>query len=414
MKMGELKRKQTRARSFLLMFSLPSVHRSCAGVLLIIALLSLVSCEKEQAAPTPPPDVEVVEVAQQDVPIKKDWVGTMDGKVNAQIHAQVTGYLLKQNYNNGDFVRKGTQLFQIDPRPFQATLDQAKGNLQQAQGNLARAQAVLGKTEIDVKRYTPLAKESAISQQELDDAIQANLAAKASVDAEKASIEAARAAVDTARLNLGFSSITAPVDGVAAIATAQVGDLVGPQSPNALTTVSTVNPILVNFTPTEQEYLNVTKMAGGEAAARKLDFEVELANGSAYPYKGHIYALNREVDVRTGAILVQAEFPNPGNLLRPGGFARISTVVGVQKGALVVPQRAVNEIQGGYQIAVIGSDNKASIKSVKMGPKFGALWVVAEGLQPGERAVAEGFQSVKDGQVVNPKPYQETAAEKNP
>jgi len=414
MKMGELKCKRTRARSFLVMSSWPSVDRLCAGVLVIIAALSLVGCEKEQAAPPPPPDVAVVEVGQRDVPIRRDWVGTFDGKVNAQIHAQVTGYLLKQNYNNGDFVRKGTQLFQIDPRPFQATLDQAKGNLQQAQGNLARAQAVLGKTEIDVKRYTPLAKESAISQQELDDAIQANLAAKASVDAEKASIEAARAAVDTARLNLGFSSITAPVDGVAAIATAQVGDLVGPQSPNALTTVSTVNPILVNFTPTEQEYLNVTKMAGGEAAARKLDFEVELANGSAYPYKGHIYALNREVDVRTGAILVQAEFPNPGNLLRPGGFARISTVVGVQKGALVVPQRAVNEIQGGYQIAVIGSDNKASIKSVKMGPKFGALWVVAEGLQPGERVVAEGFQSVKDGQVVNPKPYQETAAEKNP
>jgi len=407
--------KGTRTRSFLLMSSLPSARRSCAGVLVIVASLALVGCEKEQAAPTPPPDVEVVEVAQQDVPIKKDWVGTMDGKVNAQIHAQVTGYLLKQNYNNGDFVRKGTLLFQIDPRPFQAALDQAKGNLLQAQGNLDRAQAVLGKTEIDVRRYTPLAKENAISQQELDDAVQANLAAKGSVVADKAAIEAAKAAVNSAQLNLGFTTIASPVDGVAAIATAQVGDLVGPQSPNALTTVSTVNPILVNFNPSEQEYLNAAKLAGGEEFLRKLEFGLELATGAAYPHKGHIYAVNRQVDVRTGAIQVQAEFPNPDNVLRPGGFARISTVAGVQKGALVVPQRAVNELQGSYQIAVVGNDNKADIRSVKMGPKTGAMWVVAEGVKPGERVVAEGFQKLKEGIVVNPKPYQENeAAGKNP
>jgi membrane fusion protein, multidrug efflux system len=406
--------KGTPAHSCSLMLPLANIFRSCACVLVIIACLSLAGCEKEQAAPPPPPDVTVTEVRQQDVPITKDWVGTLDGKVNAQIHAQVTGYLIKQNYINGAFVRKGTLLFQIDPRPFQAALDQAKGNLLQAQGNLDRAQAVLGKTEIDVTRYTPLAKESAISQQELDDAIQANLAAKGSVAADKAAIEAAKAAVDSAQLNLGFTSITSPVDGVAAIATAQVGDLVGPQSPTALTTVSTVNPILVNFNPSEQEYLNAAKLAGGEEFLRKLEFGLELATGATYPHKGSIYAVNREVDVRTGAIQVQAEFPNPDNVLRPGGFARISTVVGDQKGALVVPQRAVNELQGSFQIAVVGNDNKADIRTVKMGPKTGAMWVVAEGLKPGERVVAEGFQKLKEGMVVNPKPYQENEAATNP
>jgi len=405
--------KGKRTRSFLLMSSLPSAHRSCAGVLAIIASLCLVGCEKEQAAPPPPPDVQVAEVVQKDVPITRDWVATFDGKVNAVVRAQVTGYLLKQNYNNGDFVRKGTRLFQIDPRPFQATLDQAKGTLAQAKGNLARAQAYLGKTQQDVARYTPLAKQQAISQQELDDAVQANLGAQAQVEANKAAIEAAQAAVDTAQLNLGFTTITSPVDGVAAIATAQVGDLVGPQSLSPLTTVSTVNPILLNFTPSEQEYLNVANLAGGEAIVRKLDFEVVLANGSTYPHKGHIYAINREVDVRTGAILVQAEFPNPGNVLRPGGFGRISAVVRVQQGALLVPQSAVNELQGGYLIGVVGSDNKASVRPVKVGPKVGTMWVVTEGLKPGERVIAEGMQRVREGMVVNPKPFQESAAGKS-
>jgi membrane fusion protein, multidrug efflux system len=411
MRIGRLNSKRARARSFFPVFSLPDAHRWCAGVLLIIAALSLVGCEKEQAAPPPPPDVQVVEVVTRDVPITKDWVATLDGLVNAQIHAQVTGYLLKQNYTNGAFVRKGTQLFQIDPRPFQAALDQAEATLDQAKGTLQRAQAALGKTEIDVARYTPLAKQQAISQQELDDAVQANLGAKAQVEADKAAIEAAKAAVDTAQLNLGFTTIASPVDGVTAIATAQVGDLVGPQSPNALTTVSTVNPILANFNPSEQEYLIAAKLAGGEEFLRRLEFELVLATGSNYPHKGRIYAVNRQVDVRTGAMLVQAEFPNPDNLLRPGGYGLISTVVGVQKGAMVVPQRAVNEIQGGFQVAVVGSDNKASIRSVKMGPKAGAaMWVVAEGLQPGDRVVAEGFQKVKDGQAVNPKPFQENPA----
>jgi membrane fusion protein (multidrug efflux system) len=264
-----------------------------------------------------------------------------------------------------------------------------------------------------VARYTPLAKENAISQQELDDAVQANLAAKAQVEASKAAIEAAKAAVDTAQLNLGFTNIVSPIDGVAAIATAQVGDLVGPQSP-ALTTVSTIDPILVNFTPSEQEYLKAMTAGGGEEKVRRqLDFQLTLADGSVYPYNGRLYALNREVDVRTGAVLVQAEFPNPGNLLRPGGFARISAVTRIQQGALLVPQSAVSELQGGFLIAVVGDDNKVSLRPVKMGTRVGTMWVVDEGLKPGERVVAEGTQKVRDGVVVNPKPFQEKPAVKS-
>ena len=392
--------------------------RTClhlAGILGVFVTVCSTGCgSKEQAAPPPPPDVEVVEVAQRDVPVVREWVATFDGKVNAQVRAQVTGYLLKQNYRNGAFVKQGAPLFQIDPRPFQATLDQAKANLDQAQGNLGRAQAQLGKTEQDVARYTPLAKENAISQQELDDAVQANRAAKAQVEASKAAIEAAKAAVNTAQLNLGFTSIVSPVDGIAAIAAAQVGDLVGPQSP-ALTTVSTIDPILVNFTPSEQEYLTAMRVTGGreEELRRRLDFKLTLADGSTYPQTGRLFAVNREVDVRTGAVLVQAEFRNPGNLLRPGGFARISAVTRIQQGALLVPQSAVNELQGGYLIAVVGSDNKVSLRPVKMGAKVGTMWVVDEGLKPGDRVIAEGTQKVRDGIVVNPKPFQEKPAGKS-
>jgi len=393
----------------------PKKRLRLAGILGVLAVICSTGCEnKEQAAPPPPPDVEVVGVAQRDVPVVKDWVATLDGKVNAQVRAQVAGNLLKQNYSNGAFVKQGAPLFQIDPRPFQAALDQAKANLAQAQGNLQRAQAQLGKTEQDVARYTPLAKENAISQQELDDAVQANLAAKAQVEASKAAIEAAKAAVDTAQLNLGFTRIVSPVDGVTAIATAQVGDLVGPQTP-ALTTVSTVDPILVNFTVSEQEYLNAMRFSGGreKELERRLEFQLTLADGTTYPHKGRLYAVNREVDVRTGAVLVQAEFPNPGNLLRPGGFARISTVTRIQQGALLVPQSAVSELQGGYLIAVVGDDNKVSLRPVKMGTKVGTMWIVAEGLKLGERVVAEGTQKVREGIVVNPKPFQEKPAAKS-
>jgi len=391
---------------------------------LAVAALFLAGCgEKKQAAAPPPPDVEVVQVTQQDVPITRDWVGTLDGLVNAQIVAQVSGILLKQEYANGDYVKKGAELFQIDPRPFQAALDQAQGQLQQAQGKLAQAQGQLaeavaqqGKTQLDVNRYTPLAKESAISQQELDDAVQNNLAAQASVEANKANIDAAKANIDAAKaavynaqINLGFTKIVSPVDGVAAIATAQVGNLVSPQS-GALTTVSTINPILANINPSEEQYLNTVKASGStpgamNAVTGKLDFRLTLANGTTFPHIGKMWAVNREVGLTTGTILVQISFPNPDNVLRPGGFGMVSSVVTVQKGALLIPQRAVSDVQGTYLVAVVGANNKVSIVPVKVGTKFGLLWVIDDGLKTGDRVVAEGIQKVKDGTEINPKPY---------
>jgi RND family efflux transporter MFP subunit len=387
--------------------------------------LFLTGCEdKKQVAAPPPPDVEVVAVTQKDVPITRDWVGTLDGLVNAQIVAQVSGILLKQEYSNGAYVTKGTELFQIDPRPFQAALDQAQGQLQQAQGKLAQAQGQLaeavaqqGKTQLDVNRYTPLAKESAISQQELDDAVQNNLAAQASVEANKANIEAAKANIDAAKaavynaqINLGFTKIVSPVDGIAAIATAQVGNLVSPQA-GALTTVSTINPILANINPSEEQYLNVAKSTGAtpgvasDPALQKLQFHLTLANGSDYPHPGRIWAVNREVGLTTGTILVQITFPNPGNVLRPGGFGMVSSVVSIRKDAILVPQRAVSDVQGTNLVAVVGADNKVSIVPVKTGSKFGLLWVIDDGLKPGDRVVAEGIQKVKQDMQVNPKPY---------
>lgn len=383
---------------------------------LLAAVTMSAACEKKQQAALGPPDVDVVAVEQKDVPITQEYVATLDGSVNAQIRAQVTGILLKQDYANGAFVKKGAPLFQIDPRPFQAALDQAKGNLAQSNANLQQAHAKLGKTEMDVGRYTPLARESAISQQELDDAVQANLAAKAQVEQCAAAIETAQAAFENAKINLGFTRITSPIDGVAAIATAHVGDYVGPQF-GPLTTVSTVDPILANINASEQEYLSAVKAAeqsgtSQEAILRKLEWQLTLADGTIYPRKGRFYALDRQVDVRTGAILVQIEFPNPGNVLRPGGFGSISTVVRTQKAALVVPQRAVSELQGGYLVAVVGQDNKVSIRPVKLGPKVGTEWIVNGGIRQGDRVVAEGVQKVRDGMQVSPKPYRPSPAAK--
>jgi membrane fusion protein (multidrug efflux system) len=382
------------------------------SLLAVVAMLS-VGCGKMGLPPAGPPNVEVVEVAQKDVPITKEWVATLDGLVNAQIRAQVAGLLLKQSYANGGLVRTGAPLFEIDPRPFQAALNQAKGNLEEAKANLQQAQARLGKTQIDVTRYTPLAKESAISQQELDDAVQANLAAKAAVEGAQAAIAGARAAVENAQLNLGFTRIVAPIDGVAAISTAQVGDLVGPQS-GALTSVSTLDPILANFTVSEEEYLNAMRQivkgnVTESEALRKLVWTLKLTDGSIYPHKGQFHALNRQVDIRTGTIQVQVQFPNPGSILRPGGFGGVSTVVRIQKNAMLVPQRAVSELQGGFLVAVVAEDNKTSIRPVKMGSKAGDMWIIDEGLKPGDRVVAEGVQKVKDGTQVNPKPYTASA-----
>ncbi len=355
-------------------------------------VLLLIGCQKQQKPTTAPPEVEVVEVAQKDVPIYSEWVGTLEGLVNAQIQARVPGYLLSQHYKEGSFVRKGDLLFQIDPRPFQAALDQAKGQL-------AQAEAALGKTELDVKRYTPLAKDKVISQQELDNAVQANLG-------NKAAVAAAQAAVAQAQLNLGFTKIISPIDGIAGIAQAQIGDLVGPNS--ALTTVSTLDPIKVYFPVSEKGYLNYIKenpdAAKRAEQERQLGLEMILADGSRYPHEGSFSFADRQVDVKTGTLRLQGLFPNPGNILRPGQFARVRAITTTKKGALLVPQRAVTELQGSYQVAVVGKDNKVSIRPVKVGERVGSLWIVHEGLKPGERVVAEGIQRVRAGMTVNPKP----------
>lgn len=385
-----------------------------AATVLSITLVLVAGCGEEKKAEAAPPDVEVVNVVQKDVPLVREWVATMTGFVNAQIRAQVSGYIVKQLYTNGAYVSKGTPLFQLDARTFQASLDQATGNLTQAKADLQKAEAQLGKTQLDVDRYTPLAKQGAISQQELDDAVQANLAAKGQVAAAKAAIEAAAAAQETARLNLGYATIVSPVDGVAGISSAQVGDFVGPTSPNPLTTVSTINPILATITPSEQNYLAVMRAAEKTGMTEtqilsSLTWELELTDGTTYPQKGKFYALDRQVNVQTGAIMLQLAFPNPGNVLRPGGFGNVRTVARIDKGALLVPQRAVTDVQSKYLVGVVGTDNKVNIRPVTVGEKVGTMWIISEGLKPGDRIVAEGTQKIRDGIVVNPKPFQAPA-----
>ena len=355
-----------------------------------------------------PADVEVVQVEQKDVPIFGEWIGTLDGMTNADVRAQVTGYLLRQGYQEGAFVRKGQLLFEIDPRPFQAVLAQAEGQLAQAKAQLANAQAVQGRTELDVNRYAPLAKEQAASQQDLDNAVQNNMAAKATVATAEAQIKSAEAAVETAKINLDFTRLVAPIEGVAGQAQLQVGALVNPSS-GPVTSVSTVDPIKVYFTVSESEYLDWNKRfpteSTREAAGKSLRLDLILADGSTYPHQGTFYFADRQVNESTGAIRIAGLFPNPGNILRPGGYGRVRTAVRTQKDALLVPQRAVSELQGGYQVAVVDGENKVSIRPVKVGDRVGTEWIVAEGLKQGERVVVEGVQKVRPGMQVNPKPF---------
>jgi len=364
--------------------------------------------KRVSGAPGASPDVEVVQIEQKDVPIFGEWIGTLDGFTNADVRAQVTGYLQRQGYQEGAYVRKGQLLFEIDPRPFQAALDQAEGQLAQAKAVLANAQAVQGRTELDVNRYTPLAKEQAASQQDLDNAIQNNMAAKATVATANAQIRTAEAAVETARINLNFTRLIAPIDGIAGQAQLQVGALVNPSS-GAVTSVSTVDPIKVYFTVSEREYLDWNKRFPTEttrqAAGKSLHLELILADGSSYPREGTFYFADRQVNQSTGAIRIAALFPNPGNILRPGGYGRVRTAVRVQKGALLVPQRAVLELQGSYQVAVVDGENKVSVRTVQVGDRVGTQWIVAEGLKQGERVVVEGVQKVRPGMQVNPKPF---------
>jgi membrane fusion protein (multidrug efflux system) len=359
-----------------------------AALLAAVALCST-GCKPKSPTAPPPPLVEVANVTPADVPIYHDWIGTLDGLVNAQIRAQVTGYLVKQNYREGDPIKKGDLLFEIDPRPFQAALDQAKGHL-------AQAEARLGKTKLDVKRYGPLVKDKAISQEEYDDAVQANLEAEAAVVSAKAQVE-------QAQLNLEFTKISSPIDGIASIAKAQLGDLVGPAS-GELTTVSTVDPIKAYYNVTEQAYVNFARrfMTESDRYLQLKQFEIELilTDGTTYPLKGKIFAADRQISPTTGALRVEALFPNPGYALRPGQFARVRVKFDTKKDALLVPQRAVSELQGNYQVAVLTSSNTIHIQPVRVGERSSNSWVIEEGLHSGQRVVVEGAQKVREGLTV--------------
>lgn len=352
-------------------------------------LLMVVGCKKK-ATPAPPPEVQVITLTPTNVPIFEEWIGTLDGFVNAQIHAQVTGYLLSQNYNEGSEVKRGDLLFQIDPRPFQAGLDQALARLAQD-----RAQA--GKTEEDVKRFTPLAQEQAISQEQLDDAVQANLAADALVKADEA-------AVENAQLNLGFTKITSPIDGLAGTALAQIGDLVG-QSSSVLTTVSTINPIKVYFQVSEQSYLAFWRRLAGSGNADEFPLQLILSDGSVYPQTGKFFYADRQVDPNTGTLQIFGLFPNANFILRPGQYGRVRAQTQTRTNALIVPQRAVVQLQGSYQVTIVGETNTAHLQPVTVGEQIGSDWIIESGLKPGDRVVVEGTQKAKEGAVVNPKPF---------
>jgi membrane fusion protein (multidrug efflux system) len=366
----------------------------CSGFILLIVFAlgasGLAGCGQKPVERAAPPAIEVVQVLQQDVPVYREYVGTTTGLVNAKVRAQVDGYLIRRNYKEGSYVRQGQILFEIDPRPFQAALEQAKGQLAQNQGDYYTAKT-------NLEKALPLAKLNAISRQDRDNAIGRARAAKAAV-------EAARAAVRRAQIKLNFTKITAPIDGIAGMATAEVGDLVGPATNSVLTTVSTLNPIKVYVPVSEQAYLeHVEAEQRREITAQQFVFTMFLANGQEYPYKGRFFFLDRSVDVRTGTITVAVLFPNPGNVLRPGQFARVKVLTSILKGALLVPQKAVAELQGAYQVAVVSPAQKVEIRPVKVGERYGAWWVISEGLKPGEYVVAAGTQKVKPGKKVSPK-----------
>jgi membrane fusion protein (multidrug efflux system) len=344
-------------------------------------------CGKRKEAASQAPPVEVAEVVQRDVPVILEWVAATDGSVNASIRPQVSGYLIKQNYKEGDFVRKGQVLFQIDPRLFQAALEQAQGQLAQQQASWTTAKA-------NLDRIKPLAAQNAVSRKDLDDATGQEQSAYASV-------LSARAAVDKAKLDLGFTRVTSLIDGVAGIAKAQIGDLVGSSQATELTTVSTVDPIKVYVPVSEQQYLKATE--GGRNKTSKSVLELVLSDGSVYPHTGEFTFADRQVDPSTGTIKIASLFPNPNNLLRPGQFAKVRARIATRKGALLVPQRAVTELQGSYLVAVVGPGNKIDMRPVEVGERVDSLWVISKGLKPGEKVVVEGGQKVKQGMPVIPK-----------
>jgi membrane fusion protein (multidrug efflux system) len=352
------------------------------------------SCRKPESAP-PAIDVEVATVAKQDVPIEREWVGTIEGFIDATIRAQVQGYLVSRNYREGDRVKKGQLLFTIDPRPFQAALDQAQAMLDQAQAQHYIAQA-------DLERIRPLAEEKAISKRDLDNAV-------GTERSTLAAIIAAQAAVNKAHLDLGFTKIASPIDGVAGFAIAQIGDLVGPAQGGELTVVSRIDTVKVAYAVSEQFYLSCMKCmqsprSDSADAGQTMEHEMVLADGSRYPYRGRLYAVNRQVDAKTGTLQMEAIFPNPGDLLRPGQFVRVIVTTGTRKNALLVPQRAVTEMQGIYQVAIVRPDRRVELRQVRLGEQVGDRWIVDEGLEPDETVVAEGIQKVREGSLVAPMP----------
>ncbi len=439
-------------------------------MLAVILAVALAGCNQKSgaAAGPPPPVVKAASVTEQDVPISVEYVGTLVGYINAQIRARVSGHLMSQNYTEGSLVKAGDLLFQVDPRPFQAALDQAEAQLLQAESQLSQAKAQVGasqaqveqalakvaqdeaqvkrseadqrRTELDVGRYTPLAQRGSVSQQELDNAVQNNLANIASVAAARASVQnsqanvsnsraslqksqadvktqeaniaAARAALANAKLNLGYTRVISPISGVAGFRVANIGDYVGPNDQNPLTTVSQVDPIYAEFPVSEQRALTVLRRWAADPSERgKLEPELILADGTVYPQRGRAAALDRQVDVTSGTVLARAVFPNPGNLLRPGQYAKVRIVVEVKKSALLIPQRAVQDVQGVHQVAVIKPDETVDMRAVKVDARVGSLWIVAEGLRPGEQVVVEGGDRVRAGQKVRLAPS-ETGATK--
>jgi len=390
-----------------------------SGALVAAILVNVVTRSGAKASVQAPsaPVVQVAAVEEKDVPVYGEWIGTLAGQVNADVKAQVTGYLLKRNYEEGAYIRKGQLLFEIDPRPLQAALDQAKGQLDQAQAQLIQDEAQLAtaeanqlKSQLDFEKYAPLAKVDAVSQQDLDNANQTNLANKAQVKAAEASIasahaqiHASQAAVETAAINLNFTRIASPIDGIAGIAQAQVGDLVSTSS-GVLTTVSTVDPIRDYFSVSEQEYLALQKRFSG-LAKDHWKLQLILADGSTYSHEGEFYFADRQVNQNTGAIQLAALFPNPGNVLRPGQYGKVRAVVRTQQNALLIPQAAVTEQQGNYQVAVVDKSGRVAMSSVRVGERAGTMWVIQDGLKPGDQVVVEGQQNLRPGTKVQTKPF---------
>ena len=359
-----------------------------------LACVAIGACSRGEAPPAPPPpSVLVAQVTQQDVPVRTEWVGTTDGYINAQIRAKVQGYLLKQGYRDGSSVKAGQLLYQLDPRQYQADLDRALGDLAQAKANLVKSQE-------NEAKYRPLVQVGAVSQREYDNTVQ-------DVRANQAAVEAAQGNVATAQLNLDWTKVTSPIDGVVGITQAQVGDLISPAT--LMNTVSKVDPIKVYFPIAEQEYLRFAegierfRRTGDASTAPTL--ELILADGKSYARVGKVSAVNRQVESQTGAIQIEALFDNPDTFLRPGQFARVRAVTQTLSNALVVPQRAVQEVQGSYQVAVVGPDDTVDIRAVKVGPRYEKLWVITDGVKPGDRVIVEGLQKVRPGVKVQAKPY---------